>query len=174
MRTLPRATGVSRALRARSPKKPGRRRKSLEKVSKKSEKSGKGLETVFFQTFWELGPGGFFQTFLRFRARRARETPVARGRVRAKPLPAFLKKRSCPGIVSVATVSLLIRIIHLNHPAKHRHTHARTQVGRGIYLRAACLQNETAPEELLNRYEKRFEKREKGSEKRSKTRLKIF
>ena len=35
-------------------------------------------------------------------------------------------------------------------------------------LRAACLQNETAPEKLLNRYEKRFEKREKGSEKRSK------
>ena len=32
-------------------------------------------------------------------------------------------------------------------------------------LRAACLQNETAPEKCLNRYEKRFEKREKGSEK---------
>ena len=28
-------------------------------------------------------------------------------------------------------------------------------------LRAACLQNEAAPEKLLNRYEKRFEKREK-------------
>ena len=39
-------------------------------------------------------------------------------------------------------------------------------------LRAACLQNETAPEKLLNRYEKRFEKLEKGSEKRSETRLK--
>ena len=39
-------------------------------------------------------------------------------------------------------------------------------------LRAACLQNETAPEKLLNRYEKRFEKREKGSEKRSEARLK--
>ena len=26
---------------------------------------------------------------------------------------------------------------------------------------AACLQNETAPEKLLNRYEKQFEKREK-------------
>ena len=34
-------------------------------------------------------------------------------------------------------------------------------------LRAARVQNETAPEKLLNRYEKRFEKREKGSEKRS-------
>ena len=35
------------------------------------------------------------------------------------------------------------------------------------FLRAACLQNEVAPEKLLNRYEKRFEKREKRSEKRS-------
>ena len=33
---------------------------------------------------------------------------------------------------------------------------------QGIYhIKAACLQNETAPEKLLNRYEKRFEKREK-------------
>ena len=40
------------------------------------------------------------------------------------------------------------------------------------FLRAACLQNETAPEKLLNRYEKRFEKREKRSEKRSETCLK--
>ena len=32
-------------------------------------------------------------------------------------------------------------------------------------VRAACLQNETAPEKLLNRHEERFEKREKGSEK---------
>ena len=31
-------------------------------------------------------------------------------------------------------------------------------------VRAACLQNETAPEKLLTRYEKRFEKCEKGSE----------
>ena len=29
------------------------------------------------------------------------------------------------------------------------------------HVRAACLQNETAPEKLLDRYEKRFEKREK-------------
>ena len=42
------------------------------------------------------------------------------------------------------------------------------------YIRAACLQNETAPEKFLDRYEKRFEKREKGSEKRSETRLKKF
>ena len=41
-------------------------------------------------------------------------------------------------------------------------------------FRAARVQNETAPEKLLNRYEKRFEKREKGSEKRSETRLKNF
>ena len=41
-----------------------------------------------------------------------------------------------------------------------------------ILLRAARVQNETAPEKLLNRYEKRFEKCEKGSEKRSETRLK--
>ena len=39
-------------------------------------------------------------------------------------------------------------------------------------IRVACLQNEIAPEKLLNRYEKRFEKREKGSEKRSETRPK--
>ena len=41
-------------------------------------------------------------------------------------------------------------------------------------LRAACLQNETAPEKSLNQYEKGFEKREKGSEKRSETRPKSF
>ena len=41
------------------------------------------------------------------------------------------------------------------------------------FVRAACLQSETAPEKLLNRYEKRFEKREKRSEKRSETCLKI-
>ena len=41
-------------------------------------------------------------------------------------------------------------------------------------VRAACLQNETAPETFLKRYEKRFEKCEKGSEKRSETRLKKF
>ena len=41
-------------------------------------------------------------------------------------------------------------------------------------LRAARVQNETAPENFLNRYEERFEKREKGSEKRSETRLKKF
>ena len=42
------------------------------------------------------------------------------------------------------------------------------------FFRAARLQNETAPEKLLNRYEKRFEKREKGSEKRSETCLKYY
>ena len=46
--------------------------------------------------------------------------------------------------------------------------------GSDAVLRAACLQNETAPEKLLNRYEKRFEKREKRSEKRSETCLKNF
>ena len=46
---------------------------------------------------------------------------------------------------------------------------------RGItMIRAACLQNETAPEKFLNQYEKGFEKREKRSEKRSETRLKKF
>ena len=99
LRTLPRATGVSRALRARNPIKvwkmspwasgPGAP-KSLEKVSKKSEKSGnfkvsKVSVRDFCETFRHPGapaPGDFFQTFLGFRARRARETPVARGRVR--------------------------------------------------------------------------------------------
>ena len=66
--------------------------KSQEKVSKKFEKSGKSLENAcsrlfraFFQTFWDTRAGGagrLFQTFLGFRARRAQETPVARGRVR--------------------------------------------------------------------------------------------
>ena len=42
------------------------------------------------------------------------------------------------------------------------------------FFRAARVQNETALEKILNRYEKRFEKREKGSEKRSETRLKNF
>ena len=32
---------------------------------------------------------------------------------------------------------------------------------QGQMFRAACLQNETSPEKLLYRYEKRFEKREK-------------
>ena len=41
-----------------------------------------------------------------------------------------------------------------------------------VTVRAARLQNETAPEKFLNRSEKRFEKREKGSEKRSEMRLK--
>ena len=36
-------------------------------------------------------------------------------------------------------------------------------------IRAARLQNETAPEKNLTRYEKRFEKREQRSEKRSET-----
>ena len=52
------------------------------------------------------------------------------------------------------------------------------EVNPGVFgsriVSAACLQNETAPEELLNRYEKWFEKREKGSEKRSEMRPKSF
>ena len=36
----------------------------------------------------------------------------------------------------------------------------------GGFLRAACLQNETAPEKLLYRYEKRFENAKKRSERR--------
>ena len=45
---------------------------------------------------------------------------------------------------------------------------------KALKVRAACLQNETDPEKLLNRYEKRFEKREKGSEKQSETCLNFF
>ena len=41
-----------------------------------------------------------------------------------------------------------------------------------LYVRAARVQNETAPEKILIWHEKRFEKREKGSEKRSETRPK--
>ena len=40
----------------------------------------------------------------------------------------------------------------------------KEKFGAGEHLRAARLQNEIAPEKLLNRYEKRFEKREKRSE----------
>ena len=48
------------------------------------------------------------------------------------------------------------------------------EIEKARIVRAARVQNEIAPEKLLNRYEnlKRFEKREKGSEKRSETRLK--
>ena len=65
--------------------------RSLAKVSKKFGESGKGLNEVpkdFFETFSRLsgGPGpeaprDSFQTFLGFRARRARETPVNGHRV---------------------------------------------------------------------------------------------
>ena len=41
----------------------------------------------------------------------------------------------------------------------------RVHVKLAQHVRAALVQNETAPEKLLNRYEKRFEKREQGSEK---------
>ena len=73
-------------------------------VWKKSRKSPKSLEKVskmsvrdFFETFSRpLGtpgpeaPGDFFQTFWGFRARSARETPVARRRVR-NPKTLFLR-----------------------------------------------------------------------------------
>ena len=73
--------------------------KSLKKSQKLWKKSRKSPEQTFsrlfldfsdfFKTFSRLlgtpgpeAPGHFFQTFCGFRARRARETPVARGRVR--------------------------------------------------------------------------------------------
>ena len=40
-------------------------------------------------------------------------------------------------------------------------SHTQNSTRTAPYVRAACLQNETAPEKLLNRYGKRFEKREK-------------
>ena len=40
------------------------------------------------------------------------------------------------------------------------------------YIKAARLQNETAPENFIIWHEKRFEKREKGPEKRYETRPK--
>ena len=49
---------------------------------------------------------------------------------------------------------------------------AMSGIGVAEKVRAARVQNETAPEKLLNRYKKRSEKHEKGSEKRSETRLK--
>ena len=90
LRALPRATGASPALRARNPKKVWKKSprasgpgvpKSLEKVSRKFEKSGKSLENIcsglfwglfpdylgpwsrrpwetFFRLFWDVGPGG--------------------------------------------------------------------------------------------------------------------
>ena len=87
--TSPPLTEVSRALRARNPK----------KVSKKSRgQSGKSPESLrkvsgecFWTvpgTFWRLfgvpgpeAPGDIFETFLGFRARRARETSVRGGLV---------------------------------------------------------------------------------------------
>ena len=57
-------------------------------------------------------------------------------------------------------------------PAERGHVKKRQKSSK--IVRAARVQNEIAPEKLLNRYEKRFEKREKGSEKRSETRLKKF
>ena len=96
--TSPPLTEVSRALRARNPKKvskiPG-----PQKVSKKSRgQSGKSPESLrkvsgecFWTvpgTFWRLfgvpgpeAPGDIFETFLGFRARRARETSVRGGLV---------------------------------------------------------------------------------------------
>ena len=92
LRTFRRATGVSRALRARNPQKSlkkisrGRRGKKVRKVWKKSRKCLFGTFSRLFPDFW--GPRGLrpretvFQTFWGFRAQRARETPVARRRVR--------------------------------------------------------------------------------------------
>ena len=52
--------------------------------------------------------------------------------------------------------------------------HRTVFVAEGRIIRAACLQNEIAPEKCLNRYEKRVEIRDKGSEKRSETGPNIF
>ena len=86
---------------------PGVPTKSLEKVSKKSEKSGKGLENVCSGLFRDflgpLAPGDFFQTFWGFRARRARETPVARRRVRKT---CSTLAASCPGTSAGASGAL--------------------------------------------------------------------
>ena len=57
-------------------------------------------------------------------------------------------------------------------PVHCRHLRRGDRFHREKNVRAACLQSETAPEKLLNRYEKRFEKREKRSEKQSETRPK--
>ena len=56
-------------------------------------------------------------------------------------------------------------------PPSKKNTYAKTKNPEELF-RAACPQNETAPEKCSNRYEKRFENRKKGSEKRSETRLK--
>ena len=58
-----------------------------QKVWKKSRKSPRSLGNsrkclgLFPDFLGRRGPGEFFQTFLEFRAQRARETPVTRGRV---------------------------------------------------------------------------------------------
>ena len=66
--------------------------------------------------------------------------------------------------------------MHGTYQASAHQTYERCSREKGTraFFRAARVQNEIAPEKILNRYEKRFEKREKGSEKRSETRLKIF
>ena len=77
---------VSRGLRPWGPKKSG---KSLEKVRKVWKKSRKCLFGTFSRLFGTPGagdPGRLFADFLGFRAQRARDTPVARGRVRKSRL----------------------------------------------------------------------------------------
>ena len=80
---------------------------------------------------------------------------------------------------SVVSMFVLPLVVSGLHPKTVRiavlaMSRCRPDVDSFQSLRAACLQNETAPEKLLNRYEKQFAKNEKRSEKRSETRLKKF
>ena len=80
-----RLENVSRGLRPRDPQKSqkslGDRPGSLRRVSGKCLESVFGLSPGLLETFWAPAPGDIFETFLGFRARRARETSVRGGLV---------------------------------------------------------------------------------------------
>ena len=87
--------------------------KSLKKVSRGlrprgPQKSGKSLKKV--RKVWPEGPGDFYQSFWGFRARRARETPVARRRVR-NLLPTAKGKTLVHPKITLAKIPLAQRMI---------------------------------------------------------------
>ena len=82
----------SRGLSAPGPKKVEKSRKEVEKRVKNNLFSTFfNFFSTFFQPFLALGPGNLFSTFLGFRARRARMTPV-RGQEDRKSFSEKLKK----------------------------------------------------------------------------------
>ena len=152
LRTLPRATGVSRALRARNPKKS---EKSLlgplapgsQKVSKKSRTDIFeifsrlfGLFRDFFQTFWGPqggGPGKLFSDFLSFLGPEGpRDFCSSREVCKLRVVPCG--RLPCPLHASPHPLFALRRVLHLRLPialkhaeALHSEEFARTLLSRG-------------------------------------------